>query len=446
MDERVSEFVVEGWEVSGSTVSLHARRDDDRFVETIRFPVDLTPTPPIERLLDLLSVIAGVSDVKACAPASVHHPSVTLTAAGIEAARAVYDEGLREFAVTAGFGLPVPVVYHGGRARPDAHGAVPDSPTTERPMIPLGAGRDSSLVTLALRDLDPLLVTVGHNRFADRIADHLGLELLTIERTISPRLLELNAAGAPNGHVPVTAINSLVAVVLAEHLGGLPVVMANERGASSPTRHVDGVAVNHQFSKSHRFEILLQRAIASTGSRVRYGSALRTASEQQIARAFATHGVELHGVFMSCNRAMLRDPARRSAGWCGECPKCRSVYLSLAPFLEPEALTVIFGRDLLDDPAQAAGFIDLVRADAKPFECVAEIDEARHAARAVTASPRWSRHPVVTALASALGDADDTVGPPAGGEPDEHHASDRSPPVDGLPIDLVERVRQVLDA
>lgn len=398
MEQHVSDFEIEGWTLDGRELELISRRGPDRFVEIIRFPMAIEPSPAVARLVDLLAVVAGVSYVKACAPATVRHRSLRLTAAGAEVAGAVHDEGLREFALTAGFGLPVPVTYHAEEISP------PTTPGagSARPLIPLGAGRDSSVVTLALAPLDPLLVTIGQNRFAERIAAELGLELLTVERRIAPRLLELNAAGAPNGHVPVTAINSLVSVVLAEHLGGLPVVMANERGASAPTRHVGGIAVNHQFSKSERFELLLRRAIASTGSRVRYGSVLRDAPEQRIARAFALRGTPLHGAFMSCNRAMVRDPAHRSDGWCNDCPKCRSVFLSLAPFLDPAAMTAIFGTDLLADRTQCHRFVELVRPDAKPFECVAEIDEARQAAAELAVSPAWSSHPGVIALAEAI--------------------------------------------
>jgi hypothetical protein len=104
---------------------------------------------------------------------------------------------------------------------------------------------------------------------------------------------------------------------------------------------------------------------------------------------------------MSCNRAFVRDPARRSPGWCGDCPKCRSVYLSLAPSMDPAELVAIFGRDLLADPAQIAGFLELVDPDAKPFECVGEIDEARVAVVLLAADDRWRMHPVVAALAAA---------------------------------------------
>ena len=64
-----------------------------------------------------------------------------------------------------------------------------------------------------------------------------------------------------------------------------------------------------------------------------------------------------------------RDPARRGTGWCGDCPKCRFVFLALAPWMEPERLVRIFGRNLLDEPAQEEGFGELVGLGAhKPLE------------------------------------------------------------------------------
>ena len=53
----------------------------------------------------------------------------------------------------------------------------------------------------------------------------------------------------------------------------------------------------------------------------------------------------------------------------------------LAPFLEPEALTGIIGRDMFADPAQVAGFADLMSRDGKPFECVGERRESAAAFR-----------------------------------------------------------------
>ena len=62
-------------------------------------------------------------------------------------------------------------------------------------------------------------------------------------------LFELNAAGALNGHIPVTAINSLIAIATAVLHGLGPVVMSNERSASDPNLIWNGHEINHQWSK-----------------------------------------------------------------------------------------------------------------------------------------------------------------------------------------------------
>ena len=73
---------------------------------------------------------------------------------------------------------------------------------------------------------------------------------------------------------------------------------------------------------------------------------------------------------------MFRQSAAADDGWCGDCPKCRFVGLMLAPFVEPDALTAIIGRDLFADPGQVPGFAALISDDDKPFECVGERRES----------------------------------------------------------------------
>ena len=77
----------------------------------------------------------------------------------------------------------------------------------------------------------------------------------------------------------------------------------------------------------------------------------------------------------SCNKAFkLHDPTAR---WCGDCPKCRFVFLAMAPAMDRARLHRIFGRDLFADPAQVPGFLELLGIDAhKPFECVGEVEES----------------------------------------------------------------------
>jgi hypothetical protein len=138
-----------------------------------------------------------------------------------------------------------------------------------------------------------------------------------------------------------------------------------------------------------------------------YRSVLRPASELAIARAFAGLPA-FHPHFTSCNAVFRLDPARRRSNWCGDCPKCRFVFLALAPFLAPDALLAIFGTDLLADDSQYDGFADLAGLrDHKPFECVGEEAESllamRLLAEGIGADGRpgrdeWRDHAVVRRL------------------------------------------------
>ncbi|MFN5115356.1 MAG: hypothetical protein ACK5FW_04820 [Acidimicrobiaceae bacterium] len=391
-----TEFIIDGWSASGPDVTLHYHSGEISFAEHIQFPVDVETHHTVERLLDLLVIVAGVSYAKAVAPAVVRFPQIDISNAGYRLVEKTYNEGMREFAFHNGLPLTTAfVVADEPRGADFTIEALLHSPGI--PLIPFGAGRDSCVVASALQHLQPTLFTIGLNPFAQRIADTLSLKLLTASRSLDPVLLKMNESGAPNGHIPVTAINSLLSLITAELTGHTSVVMANEKSASRPTRVKDGIEINHQFSKSLEFERVLGAAVDSAGSIVQYMSVLRDIPDHHISRAFATKCLDLHPLFMSCNQAMLRDDSKRSKGWCGQCPKCRGMFLSLAPYLSPAHITRIFGRDLLNDSTQISGFHELMTDDSKPFECVADVQEARDSMRQLLQSPAWSQHSVVMA-------------------------------------------------
>jgi hypothetical protein len=228
------------------------------------------------------------------------------------------------------------------------------------------------------------------------------------------------------------------------------VAMANERSASAGNVVWDGVEVNHQFSKGLRAERLLSAALAelhdeatnaagATAPHVRSFSVLRPASELAIARAFARME-SYHGAFTSCNAVFRLDPSLRASSWCCDCPKCRFVFLALAPFSEPAHLREVFGRDLLDDESQFEGFALLSATGGhKPFECVGEEQESLAAMRLLARDERWREHSVVRRLAAEVlprfaadaGDPDAVLA-----LSDEH----------GLPAELLEQVSAVLGA
>src|SRR5690606_5715980 len=111
---------------------------------------------------------------------------------------------------------------------------------------------------------------------------------IKVERKIDQKLFDLNSSGAPNGHVPVTALTSMLANIAALAVGFDAVAMSNESSADEPTRIIKGEPVNHQWSKSTQAEKLLRNALDSLRARIQYFSALRSLSEFQIFEIFST--------------------------------------------------------------------------------------------------------------------------------------------------------------
>lgn len=240
-----------------------------------------------------------------------------------------------------------------------------------------------------------------------RVAEAAGRPLVTAVRRLDPLLIELNGLGALNGHVPVTAITSLVSALVAHSHGLRDVVMGIERSASEPTRVVNGTPVNHQHAKSWEFEGVLRRALSeATGGGIRWFSALRPFSELSIARALTSDRAQM-SAFLSCNRAFRIsdvDGQSPSDSWCLECPKCLFTFLVFAPFLTVERAEEVFGGNPLRNSAMADRFSDLFSHEGKPFECVGELLESAVAMQRLASLPGWERLPVVTATAAIAGD------------------------------------------
>ncbi|WP_165384289.1 hypothetical protein [Leucobacter triazinivorans] len=389
--------------LEGSTVQLrYAARADGvvvgEFTEVIELPapLDRAPGPVVAGVLRLLSLAGSLSYFKAFAPAVLAVPG-GLTEEERAFVTALIAGGLGEFAfvnrmpevlstVVEAPGLPSPAP----RVRPTAETA-PGEP--RRLLVAVGGGKDSIVSIESLRGagVEVGLFAVNTQPPMARTAETARLPLHEVRRRLDPELFALNAAGAPNGHIPVTAVNSLIAVLTALALGYDGVVFSNEAGSSYGNFEWAGRVINHQWSKGIEFERLLRETLPDGAPD--YVSLLRPINEIRIARRFATL-TAYHPVFTSCNRAFRIHGA--SATWCGDCPKCRFIFLMLAPFLERERLLEIFGgRDLFADEEQLTGFLELLGADGlvKPFECVGEPDECRVALSLLRERHDWSGHP-----------------------------------------------------
>lgn len=385
--------------------SLRGNAPDLHFVETLAGSVlDRTGSAPASRALQVAYLLAGLSYYKTAAPGRVVGAAFTVDASVVALLEAAYRDGLAEYA----YRNQLPALL-----RPELKFVV-GSPTEPEPsdrafsvdaLVPMGGGKDSivSMELIRAAGLRQQLFAVNPNHTIQRVADESGLELVTLRRTLDPQLRELNASGALNGHVPITAIISFLAIAAAEALDCRYVVMSNERSASAPTLTWIGEPVNHQWSKSLAAETMIRSVAADFClTRTEYFSLLRPLSELAIARAFARES-RYDPLFTSCNTVFRLDPKQRNSSWCTNCPKCRFVFLCFAPFMSKDRLVGIFGRDLFADPAQQPGFQELLGiGGARPFECVGDETECRLAARLAFETVDWKSSAMLGELTSQV--------------------------------------------
>ncbi|KZC15794.1 hypothetical protein RHOFW510R12_10470 [Rhodanobacter sp. FW510-R12] len=398
----------------------YAFDDGAELVERIRFPQ--APALPRERqaafdaALKLLHLVAGVSYYKAGVPPRIEVADGPFDDATAELLDQLYLHGLAEFAYRNGLDLRGRISFPRSTTPPSPRRGegrgegmdLPQAPALNLPkrtLVPIGGGKDSLVAVEAIKSIggEATAVWVGNSALIAACAERTGLPTLNIQRELAPGLFELNRLGAWNGHIPVTAVNSAILAVTAILYGYDSITFANERSASAATLEYEGQQVNHQWSKSLAFETLLGDWLHThVASDLDYCSLLRPYSELAITRAFAKL-TPYFDVFSSCNRNFKLLGPKPVDRWCGQCPKCHFVFLALAPFLPKPRLLAIFGRNLLDDDSQAAGFDALLEyQDHKPFECVGEGAEARAAMYALSQRPEWQEDALVERFRSEI--------------------------------------------
>lgn len=400
------EFVFDDYhyEPTTSALSLFYRfKEGPRFKEQLIF--DLTPrrlSPAADQVLDrifrLIFLLSGISYYKAFIPKTLTCRPFTLddTTAGF--LHKFYENGLAEFAFRNDVSLR-------GHFRFQSHPSPATSPIAldlpRRTCVPIGGGKDSIVTLECLKQSgQPLLLfSLGDAEPINACIAAADLPSIRVRRELDGGLFELNRAGALNGHVPITGILSAIALACAVLSGCDAIAMSNEHSASAPNLTIGGVGINHQYSKSFEFERDFAEYVDHTISpSISYFSLMRPFSEIEIARRFSKYP-PYFPIFRSCNTAFRQSRFARGQHWCGNCPKCRFVFLALAPFIAKMDLIAIFGCNLLDDQTQRDGFAELCGLrEHKPFECVGETSESAAVMSHLAGRPDWREDKVVTQL------------------------------------------------
>lgn len=370
------------FDAKNGEASLVYALDGVEFVERVRFPVSDYPADAtlLDRALFALHLIGGISYFKAGLPKEIVVESGSLNEEQAKFWNKLYTLGLGEFFYRNDLDFR-DYIHFPFVTNPSSQFVTPVTPTvidSAGALLPIGGGKDSLVAVEMLRraGIEFDLLELGSHERIEEVISAVGANAWRISRQIDTKLFDLNKKGAYNGHVPISAYIAIASVVTAILHGKRDIVLANERSANVGNVVVDGVQINHQYSKSLEFERDLQHYLHDQfGESVRYFSLSRPFSELAITKMFVERG-KYFEVFSSCNKNFKQSGEAPAARWCGECAKCAFVFAMFAAWLPKNELEKIFGAIFFDREDLVETYRDLLGCGVmKPFDCVGEPDE-----------------------------------------------------------------------
>ena len=245
-----------------------------------------------------------------------------------------------------------------------------------RYLVPVGGGKDSIVTLERLKNYKANAFVVNPTRFTRNVLNRAKIKNpIVVERKLDRTILKMNEKGYLNGHTPFTALLSFLSVFCAVLFDYKHIAFSNEKSSNEGNVEYLGKTINHQYSKSSEFEKKFKEYCYKYLTKdVRYFSYLRSYTELQISKMFSKYTKYLP-VFSSCNLG-----PKKGKKWCGKCPKCLFVYMTLYPFLKKKELVKIFGKDLFQSKELLPIMKSLIgRGKTKPFECVGTYRESRQA-------------------------------------------------------------------
>jgi len=374
-------------QLEGHALRLHYRLTggpdaDQSFCELLSLPETLpapNPADPlIQSLLRACLFSFGVSYFKAAIPKNLLGPAISSDEADFW--NLLYGTGMGEFYYRNGLPIPDTVGFEAlvDRSLPSHTLLSAPRPNRERALVLIGGGKDSALVAEIVREsgIEAEALSLGNAPWMESSAHASQLKLHRIARQIDPALLTLNASGAWNGHIPISALIATLSSLIAHAAGFSDILVGNERGADDANTVWEGRKINHQWSKSSLFEKQFQNWCSNHAPGApRYASLLRPLSEIRIAAQFSKCKNQL-SAFTSCNRNFRINADERPARWCGKCAKCTFVALILAPHLSDTEQRAIFGLEILAHPDNEPHLQALLGLSAvKPWDCVGTLKE-----------------------------------------------------------------------
>jgi len=252
----------------------------------------------------------------------------------------------------------------------------------DRALVGVGGGKDSILAVELLKeqgsDITGFVVeTQKQSELINGIIKKSNIPSLKIRRILDDKLFEQHI-GIYNGHIPISAVYGFLGLLSAVLYNYSYIIVANEYSSNFGNIIHKGKNINHQWSKSEEFELLLQNYIKSFISpQIKYFSLLRPFYEIRIVEMFSKYK-KYFPYFSSCNRNFAIHNKPNYSLWCGKCPKCAFLFLLLSVFIPKRELLDIFGKNLYADKTLLPLFGNLLGfKEIKPFDCVGTFEEAQ---------------------------------------------------------------------
>ena len=173
------------------------------------------------------------------------------------------------------------------------------------------------------------------------------------------------------GHQPLSIYLAAVSTLASYLFSHTYITTSNEKSANEANVSYRNKLINHQYTKSFKFEKQYHSYTKKyLNEDLYYYSILRPLYEIQIVKLFSRFP-QYHKWFVSCNQGV------KSNTWCTKCSKCSFIFLALYPFIDTHKLTGIFGENLLDKESLLDDYLSLTgEKNFKPFDCVGTTKES----------------------------------------------------------------------
>lgn len=396
---KIFRFCGHSFDTKKNTASFHYQIDfSDREPLEFRETITLQGAPKnidlfvLDKFLEPLNLILGISYYKLYCPKKIE-TFCPLTKEQADFWNTVYKKGLGEFAYRNKLDPKDFANFKSSKKEAAAlkinkievkmaNGPIPIN-VKNRGLLGIGGGKDSIVAAELLKgNLDfssCIIETQKVDPISNQVAEKIGNPIVKIKRNLDPQIFN-KFEGAYNGHIPISAIFSFIGLLSAAVYGYKYIIVGNEHSSNFGNITYKGETINHQWSKSMEYELLLQeytRKFITTD--ITYFSLLRQFYEIRIAEMFSGHKKYLP-TFSSCNRNFKVYNERPKTLWCGECPKCAFVFLMLSAFMDKKELINIFQKNLLADEKLVPLYNDLLGfGHLKPFDCVGTFEESQAA-------------------------------------------------------------------